>query len=55
VIALHEAYDFITEADESVDQLSGPEVLLESMASLLKRPVQKVIAQAHTRQAKPSL
>lgn len=55
VIALHEAYDLITEADESVDQLAGPEALLESMASLLKRPVRKVDALGHTRQLKPSL
>lgn len=44
VIALHEAFDYITEADCSVDQLAGPEVLLEEISSLLKKPVQK----AHT-------
>jgi len=40
VIALHEAYDYVTEADLSVDQLAGPEVLLEAIAALLKKPVQ---------------
>lgn len=55
VIALHEAYDFITEADQSVDQLGGPEVLLETMASLLKKPVQKAGGYGQAHQAKPSL
>jgi CheY-like chemotaxis protein len=55
VIALHEAYDFITEADESVDQLAGPEALLECMASLLKKPVHKVAGHGNTRHLKPSL
>ncbi|HEX7960281.1 MAG TPA: hypothetical protein VF493_10210 [Terriglobales bacterium] len=55
VIALHEAYDLITEADESVDQLAGPEALLESMAALLKKPIQKVTGHGNTRHLKPSL
>ena len=55
VIALHEAFDLITEADESVDQLAGPEALLESMASLLKKPVHKVDGHRQIRLLKPSL
>jgi len=55
VIALHEAYDYVTEADSSVDQLAGPEVLLEAVASLLKKPVQRVAADGQIRQAKPGL
>ena len=42
VVALHEAYDYISEADRSVDQLGGPELLLDAIASLLKKPAQKV-------------
>ena len=55
VIALHEAYDLITEADLSVDHLAGPEALLEAIAVLLKRPVQRAVVRSQSRQAKPSL
>jgi CheY-like chemotaxis protein len=55
VIALHEAYDLIAEADESVDQLAGPEALLESMTSLLKKPVQRVGGNGSTRHLKSTL
>jgi len=55
VIALHEAFNLITEADLSVDQLAGPEALLEAVASLLKKPVQKVGGYGQVPQAKPSL
>ena len=53
VVALHEAYDYITEADQSVDQLGGPEVLLEALSSLLKKPVQSVHQSSHFGHAKP--
>jgi len=53
VVALHEAFDYITEADLSVDQLSGPEILLEGLASLLKKPVQKAHSHSHLGHAKP--
>lgn len=55
VIALHEAYDLVTEADQSVDQLSGPEELLEAIASLLKKPVGNIAAHDHARRAKPGI
>ena len=55
VIALHEAYDYVTEADLSVDQLAGTEVLLDAIASLLKKPVQRVTLRDQIRQAKPGL
>ena len=55
VIALHEAYDLISEADLSVDHLAGPEALLEALAVLLKRPVQRAVLRSQSRQAKPSL
>ena len=53
VVALHEAYNYITEADQSVDQLAGPEVLLEAVSSLLKKPVRKEHTYSHLHQAKP--
>ena len=53
VVALHEAYNYITEADQSVDQLAGPEVLLEAVSSLLKKPAQKAHTYSHLHQAKP--
>jgi DNA-binding NtrC family response regulator len=53
VIALHEAYDYVTEADRSVDQLAGPEVLLEAMISLLKKTVQKAHPHSGFGHAKP--
>jgi CheY-like chemotaxis protein len=53
VVALHEAYDYVTEADRSVDQLAGPEVLLEAMISLLKKPVQKAHPPSGLGHAKP--
>jgi CheY-like chemotaxis protein len=53
VIALHEAYDYITEADQSVDQLAGPEILLDTIASLVKKPVQKAHTYSHLSDAKP--
>jgi len=53
VVALHEAYDYITEADRSVDQLAGPEVLLEALISLLKKPVQKAHPPRQFGHAKP--
>lgn len=40
VLTLHHAFDFIQEADVSLDNLSGPDELLDSVAMLLKKRVQ---------------
>src|SRR5947209_15472787 len=37
VLALHHAFDFIEEADISLDNLSGPNDLLSCIATLLKK------------------
>ena len=52
VIALHEAFDYINEADLSVDQLAGPETLLEAIASLLKKPAHRAALHAESHNAK---
>ena len=38
VLALHHAFDFIEEADVSLDNLSGPGELLDCVAALLRKP-----------------
>jgi len=37
VLTLHHAFDFIEEADVSLDNLSGPDELLDCVAALLKK------------------
>jgi len=54
VIAL-QAYDLITEADLSIDHLAGPEALVEALAGLPKRPIQRAVIRGQSRQAKPRL
>lgn len=41
VLALHHAFDFIEEADISLDNLSGPAELLDCVAMLLKKRAQR--------------